>query len=97
MRLTVADMEFLMEAVDAKLHAGAKSDMLHMTMVAMMSRSKEDADAELAKCKREMDGKKNAHRVMEERCTLLKAKLIQMRDERDLESLFDNSSKENAQ
>lgn len=94
MKLTRDDFEFLIECVSAREACMSQGDMISEMFEAILLRKGEENDPDDIKRKLEEKQRiKNKERKpVSERCVLLKAKLIQMRDERDAEELLSSSN-----
>ena len=78
--LTHQDFQLLFEALTELERKDGTSFMLRAAMGTMLSTTKESAKEYLDKTSREFDQKKSERQAQTERVTLLRAKLIQLRD-----------------
>ena len=85
---TKQELDFLIECVDSRPRAGDAGALMGDIMMTMMIK---DEDA-LKKLKEDLakEGRKRERerKVIEERCVLLKAKIIQIRDSIDADELL---------
>lgn len=82
------DLEFLIECVDAKLACESQGTMMAEMFGAMLGPRDVDEEEYKAAMKQRMRDAAAKRKPLEDRCTLLKAKLIQLRDSADADALL---------
>jgi hypothetical protein len=89
MELTVAEINTLIEAVDAWISADKTNSMLAGLFMGALISQGEDGDPEKGKeaMNKMMEGSEEKKKSREDQGTLLKAKLIMMRDKAEVKEL----------
>lgn len=78
---TESELELLIEGLDAIMSHKAASFLNDALFGAILASSREEAEDNMDKSLRKMSEDKESQKVMQNRITLLKAKLIQLSDE----------------
>jgi hypothetical protein len=93
MQLSRQDIEFLMDCVDAKEKVDSQTEFVGEMLTAVFCKGEDQYEKAKREAERRREESQAKQRVVRDRCTLLRAKLIHVRDSLDADNLLESSRK----